>query len=185
MDAAVIAAMAKWPNVPAVYGWLALTARGEWRLRGERVAHAGLVEFFNRNYERDEYGCYFVQNGPQRIFVELQAAPYAARREPNGWRRVPDGLTGAAEAAFITPDGELFLLLGGMPALLDDRDWLQLCEALQDEQGSALDEIGLEAVCDGTKAAYLQLPEARLALQAVHADALRAHYGVQRAPRAD
>src|SRR5690606_15898587 len=36
MDPEVLAAIAKWPNVPAVYGWLGLTARGEWRLRGER-----------------------------------------------------------------------------------------------------------------------------------------------------
>lgn len=185
MDAAVIAAMAKWPNVPAVYGWLALTARGEWRLKGERLAHAGLTEFFSRNYESDERGCYFVQNGPQRIFVALQAAPYAARREESGWRRVPDGLVAVAEAAYITSAGELFLQLGGALALVDDRDWLRLSEMLMDEHGAPLDDSGLEALCDGQGRAYLQLAEGKLPLQAAGADELRARYGVQLAPHAD
>ncbi|MGB3277244.1 MAG: DUF2946 family protein, partial [Castellaniella sp.] len=30
MDDQVLAAMARWPNVPAVHGWLSLTARGQW-----------------------------------------------------------------------------------------------------------------------------------------------------------
>src|SRR3546814_10640581 len=32
MDEQVIAAMARWPDVPDVYGWLSLSERGEWRL---------------------------------------------------------------------------------------------------------------------------------------------------------
>ena len=29
MDESVIRALAKWPNVPAVYGWLSLSRRGD------------------------------------------------------------------------------------------------------------------------------------------------------------
>jgi len=32
MDEIVKAAIAKWPNVPHCYGWLALDARGQWRI---------------------------------------------------------------------------------------------------------------------------------------------------------
>jgi len=33
MDDIVIRAMAKWPNVPVVYGWLALDRRGQWSIK--------------------------------------------------------------------------------------------------------------------------------------------------------
>ena len=60
MDEIVKQAMAKWPNVPHCYGWLALDARGAWRMRdeqaqalhlpGDKIAHAALLGFINRNY---------------------------------------------------------------------------------------------------------------------------------------
>ena len=41
MDEIVLAALKKWPNVPACYGWLALDARGDWYMRDDRVQAAG------------------------------------------------------------------------------------------------------------------------------------------------
>lgn len=183
MDAMVVAAMAKWPNVPAVFGWLALSARGEWRLKGERVAHPGLSGFFGRNYEHDQDGRYFVQNGPQRIFVALQAAPYAARRGGGGWQRLPDGFTGPATAAFLTPHGELLLEIGGGLALLDDHEWSALADALQDAQGAPLQEPAWDALLAGQGAAVLALPEARLTLELVALPQLLARFGVQADPQ--
>jgi hypothetical protein len=89
MDDIVKAALKKWPNVPHCYGWLALDARGDWYLRdeptqaagpfphikGSRIEHAKLKEFIHRNYDRDERGAWFFQNGPQRVYVQLEAAP--------------------------------------------------------------------------------------------------------------
>ena len=49
MDALVARSMAKWPNVPAVYGWLELDRRGSWRIKGERIGHRGLCDFIARN----------------------------------------------------------------------------------------------------------------------------------------
>ncbi len=93
MDDIVAAALRKWPNVPHCRGWLALDARGDWYLRddrtqaagafpqakGSRVEHAGLREFIERNYACDEAGGWFFQNGPQRVYVELEAAPWVWR----------------------------------------------------------------------------------------------------------
>ena len=81
MDEIVKAALKKWPNVPHCYGWLALDARGDWYMRDERIQHAGpfprvkgsriqhekLREFIERNYLHDDAGCWFFQNGPQRV----------------------------------------------------------------------------------------------------------------------
>ena len=86
MDDIVRQAMAKWPNVPDCHDWLGLDARGHWYMRDDRVQAAGpfpevkgsllrhdkLVAFIGRNYAADERGCWFFQNGPQRVFVELE-----------------------------------------------------------------------------------------------------------------
>ena len=72
MDASVIKAMARWPDVPAVYGWLSLDRRGRWCLRGEAVTHRGAVQFINRNYDHTSDGRWYFQNGPQRVFVDLE-----------------------------------------------------------------------------------------------------------------
>ena len=98
MDDIVRQAIAKWPNVPHCYGWLGLDARGSWYMRDDRVQaagaflqsrgavlrHAKLIEFIQRNYERDEAGCWFFQNGPQRVYVELEVAPWILRLSGDG-----------------------------------------------------------------------------------------------------
>lgn len=89
MDEIVKAALLKWPNVPACQGWLGLDARGQWYLRdaqtqaagafpasrGSLIEHQGLRDFIHRNYAADEDGAWYFQNGPQRVYVELEAAP--------------------------------------------------------------------------------------------------------------
>ena len=88
MDDAVLRAMARWPNVPAVFGWLRLDARGEWWVKDaasdvfERISNSKIIEFVGRNYAGDADGRWFFQNGPQRVYVELAnpvAAPYVLR----------------------------------------------------------------------------------------------------------
>ena len=96
MDDIVKQALKKWPNVPHCYDWLALDARGDWYMRDERVQAAGpfpsvkgsrilhekLREFIERNYLADDAGCWFFQNGPQRVYLELEAAPWIWRLTP-------------------------------------------------------------------------------------------------------
>ena len=83
----------KWPNVPDCYGWLALDRRGQWRMRdeftqqnhlpGQLIQHAALNDFIERNYACDESGRYFFQNGPQRVFISLDATPWIVRMTPS------------------------------------------------------------------------------------------------------
>ena len=89
MDEIVRQAMAKWPNVPHCYGWLALDRRGQWRMRdeaaqaagtaGDPIRHAALLAFIARNYASDEAGRWYFQNGPQRVYVALAYAPFVVR----------------------------------------------------------------------------------------------------------
>ena len=93
MDEMVIQALIKWPSVPNCFGWLGLDARGNWYLRDESVQaegcfssgighskgslirHERMLEFIGRNYEPDALGQWFFQNGPQRVYVELETTP--------------------------------------------------------------------------------------------------------------
>jgi hypothetical protein len=91
MDDTVIRAMQQWPNVPAVYGWLALDRRGDWRIKSnagrfECVAHAGMSEFIGRNYTRDDEGCWYFQNGPQKVYVSLDYTPWVYRLDSTATR---------------------------------------------------------------------------------------------------
>ena len=93
MDEQVLRSLVKWPNVPDCYGWLALDRRGQWRMRdeftqqhhlpGQVIVHQALKEFISRNYARDYQGRYFFQNGPQRVFITLDATPWVVRIIPN------------------------------------------------------------------------------------------------------
>jgi hypothetical protein len=125
MDAIVEAALRKWPNVPACYGWLALDARGNWTLRdeptqqagpfpqvkGSRIEHDKLRGFIERNYARDAAGAWYFQNGPQRVFVQLEAAPWVWRvGAPPAWPvHSHTGLAATPRSAWLDEEGRLFL----------------------------------------------------------------------------
>jgi hypothetical protein len=141
MDNIVLQAMAKWPNVPHCYGWLALNARGSWRMRdeaaqradapGDKLTNSALVGFINRNYVADERGCWFFQNGPQRVFINLEATPFIARTDPQQGLLLHTGQALAAiEQVFMTEDGALVVRAGDVTAQLDDRDLAQLLQAM-------------------------------------------------------
>lgn len=128
MDAIVEAALKKWPNVPHCYGWLALDARGDWymrderiqaagpfpRVKGSRIQHGKLVEFIERNYASDDAGAWYFQNGPQRVYLQLEAAPWVWRL--SGTPRTTVTVhshtgrpAGAVRAVWLDEQGRLFL----------------------------------------------------------------------------
>jgi hypothetical protein len=128
MDAIVEAALRKWPNVPHCYGWLALDARGDWylrdasaqaagpfpRVKGSRVDHERLRGFIERNYAADARGCWYFQNGPQRVYVELEAAPWVFRVDAAAgerrWRvSAQGGRAAVCRSAWTDDHGRLFL----------------------------------------------------------------------------
>ena len=75
MDEWVINALKRWPNVPALFGWLGLDRRGRWLVQGEPISHPRIVTTINRNYAADQYGRWYFQNGPQRGYLQLESTP--------------------------------------------------------------------------------------------------------------
>jgi Protein of unknown function (DUF2946) len=121
MDSVVARAMAKWPNVPAVYGWLALDRRGNWLIKNERITNAALREFIARNYEAEADGRWYFQNGPQRVYVTLAYTPLVVHYE--GEQLIDHcGRAFAARAAYLDDEGSVLMADDRGIALLDDRD---------------------------------------------------------------
>lgn len=86
MEDWVLKAMKRWPNVPALFGWLGLDRRGRWLIQGQAISHPRIVETMNRNYGVDEHGRWYFQNGPQRGYIDLEYAPFVLRREGDGFK---------------------------------------------------------------------------------------------------
>ena len=125
MDDLVKLALLKWPNVPHCFGWLGLDARGRWYMRDEEAQHAGpfsqskgallqhpkLIEFIGRNYQADACGQWYFQNGPQRVYVELELCPWVWRvdQEAGAFRLTSHtGQVAAYESSFQDEMGRLY-----------------------------------------------------------------------------
>lgn len=127
MDDIVRQAMAKWPHVPDCYGWLGLDSRGQWHMRDDRVQalgsfqsgvpgakgsvlrHDKLIDFIHRNYEADAQGRWYFQNGPQRVFVELECTPIIWRIGQDGQVSAHTGHASPVQACLMDEAGRLYL----------------------------------------------------------------------------
>lgn len=158
MDDIVSKAIAKWPHVPDCYGWLGLDARGNWYLRddqaqaagpfapiaaaasrshpaskGSLLAHDKLIEFIARNYECDARGQWFFQNGPQRVYVELEATPLIWRiAAAKGWAvTAHTGRSARVQRCVLDEQGRLYLETDLGFGLVHSQDMLHAADALE------------------------------------------------------
>jgi len=153
MDDIVRQAIAKWPNVPHCYGWLGLDARGNWYMRDDKAQAAGpfaggaaagkgsllkhdkLIDFIARNYEGDVAGQWFFQNGPQRVYVELEATPLVWRvgSAPDFSVTAHTGRSARVQRCILDEHGRLYLETDIGFGLVHTQDMVQASEAI--EQG--------------------------------------------------
>lgn len=156
MDEIVRQAMAKWPNVLCVYGWLGLDRRGKWLIKGDRIANPAVADFISRNYEHDAGGCWFFQNGPQRVFVALEYTPFIYRMtwDDDDPAAAPLLTThtgkhvAAVSGAWLDEAGILLLTTEHGIGMVDDRDLERLVPYFAGARGQALDEDTLAAAIE-------------------------------------
>lgn len=155
MDEVVKQALAKWPNVPHCYGWLGLDARGQWWMRDDRaqalggftsgvpgsrgavLQHDKLIAFIHRNYASDEAGQWFFQNGPQRVYIELEATPLVWRVQDDyaivAHIHQESGQTSRAQRCIVDEHGRVYIEADLGFGLIHSQDVYLAAQAL--EQG--------------------------------------------------
>ena len=144
MDELVKLGLAKWPNVPDCFGWLALDARGRWRIGETRqpINHAPTVGFINRNYTSDGDGRWLFQNGPQRVYVDLEYTPYVFRLQPDAASVCLVDHVGTRttrpDALWIDDGGQFLVQCAGRIGALHDHDGAQLLGYITDSDGGTL-----------------------------------------------
>ena len=194
MDEIVLRAVRKWPDVPSVYGWLSLDRRGNWSIKGERIANAALTGFISRNYACDQTGRWFFQNGPQRVFAALAYVPYVYRTRPLrsgglGLTAHTGVLTEAPSAAWLDDAGAVLVETELGVGVVHDLDLPELLGSLCGAAGEPLEDSALERLLAHPppgaelRAAQLRLAGLALPLSHIRCAEVPARFGFDPNPR--
>ena len=109
--------------------------------KGSLLQHEKLIDFIARNYECDDSGTstakgqWFFQNGPQRVYVELEATPYIWRLggAPDFDVTAHTGQAAITQRCIIDEHGRVYLETALGFGLVHTLDMLHAAEAI--EQG--------------------------------------------------
>ena len=77
--------------------------------KGSVLRHEKLIAFIDRNYEADERGCWYFQNGPQRAYVELESTPFIFRLDEHFMPSAHTGQTSTVLACLVDELGRVYL----------------------------------------------------------------------------
>ena len=191
MDEIVWRAMAKWPNVPSVFGWLYLDPRGNWSIKGERLANPAITAFIDRNYAADETGRWFFQNGPQRVFVSLAYTPLVYRVSSSYASRLRFHTHTEVEAseprgAWLDETGAVLLETELGVGLVHDQDLPQVLGCWVAEDGRPLTDEQIELIVEARPAptgAWLRLGPLRVPIGMIRSTEVAARFGFDPDPR--
>lgn len=152
MDDIVRQAMAKWPDVPDCYGWLGLDSRGQWWMRDDRtqalgafqsgqagakgslLKHEKLIDFIHRNHEADARGRWYFQNGPQRVFIELERTPHIWRIGDDFAVTSHTGISVQVNKSLVDEHGKVYLHTTTGLGLVHTLDVQRAAQALELER---------------------------------------------------
>ena len=155
-------------------------------LAGDKINHPALLGFINRNYTNDAQGRWYFQNGPQRVYVDLELTPYVVRTAPDAGLLLHTGPSLELPAqAWLTPTGQLLLATATSVAAVDDRDGATILAGLRCA-GTAASEQQVLHWLDGSDEHPLHwcYGQQEFLLQRIDCCELEAHFGFVAKPRA-
>lgn len=109
---------------------------------GTPIANPQFIAFINRNYAADDAGRWYFQNGPQRVYVRLDAAPWILRTARDAQGRVrllthAQSAYGPVRQWLTDEDGRLYAQAPQGAGLIDGRDMLEVADNLLPDPGKA------------------------------------------------
>jgi hypothetical protein len=189
MDEVVQRAIAKWPNVPAVFGWLSLDCRGNWSIKGEGIHNPVITDFIGRNYACDQQGRWFFQNGPQKVFVTLKYTPWILRTQgvdSMGLVTHTGTAVSVPRTAWVDEEGQMLIEFGTHVGLVHDHDLAALASCICDHQCRPLPDSALETLLSGSivpGGVCLQLASGSIPLRTICKDQVPSRFGFDPDPR--
>jgi hypothetical protein len=187
MDEIVQRAIAKWPDVPAVFGWLSLDSRGNWAIKGERIQNRVITDFIGRNYGCDSEGRWFFQNGPQKVFVTLEYTPWVIRTQGLDKASLVTHIgtsVSTPNAAWLDEGGHLLIEFEAQIGLVHDHDLAALVPYICDEQRRPLeDPTVLVSAASEPGHAWLRLATGAVQLGKIWKQELPSRFGYDPDPR--
>lgn len=102
---------------------------------GTPITNPQFIAFINRNYAPDDIGRWYFQNGPQRVYVRLDAAPWIIHTEHDAQGRVrllthAQSGYGPVRQWLTDEDGRLYTQAPQGAGLIDGRDMLEVADNL-------------------------------------------------------
>jgi Protein of unknown function (DUF2946) len=99
--------------------------------KGSRLLHEKLIAFIGRNYLSNKQGQWYFQNGPQRVYVELEATPWVWRLQPDGKIQSHTGMEVRMQRCIVDEHGRLYLDTEQGFGLVHTQDVLQAAEFIE------------------------------------------------------
>ena len=101
--------------------------------KGSLLLHEKLIDFIQRNYESDADGQWFFQNGPQRVFVELELTPLIWRiaEGPGFAVTAHTGVAAQVLACLLDEQGRVYLHTSAGFGLVHSLDMAHAADAIE------------------------------------------------------
>ena len=99
--------------------------------KGSMLKHEKLIEFIQRNYAVDAQGQWYFQNGPQRVYVELEATPWVWRIGADFAITAHSGEVAQYQASVMDENGWLYLQTTLGFGLVHTQDVAQAAQAIE------------------------------------------------------
>ena len=107
------------------------SAGGFAQSRGDWLQHDKLLAFIARNYGADPQGQWFFQNGPQRVYVELESTPWIWRIGPGQTVQSHTGLSTTVSACLVDELGRVYLATSLGLGLVHSQDVALAADAIE------------------------------------------------------
>jgi hypothetical protein len=98
------------------------------------LQHEKLIDFIARNYNANDAGFWYFQNGPQKVYLELEATPLVWRVSAEGVIHSHTGALAHFQQCFVDERGWVYLETDLGFGLVHTQDTIHVAKAIEIQQ---------------------------------------------------